>query len=98
MISGWEWIIILLAAVVLLIWGPSKIPELARGIGRAKGEFEKTSREYAHGTAPEKVIDTSKDDMILLIAKALGVRTEGKSKEDIFQEIIKNIKVGKSIS
>lgn len=39
-IAGQEWIILAIVAVVL-IFGARKIPELARTIGKAKGEFEK---------------------------------------------------------
>jgi sec-independent protein translocase protein TatA len=99
LISGWEWIVILLAVVVILIWGPSKIPELARGLGRAKGEFERASREYAvGGPKTESVGGTSDDDMLILIAKGLGINTEGKRKEDIFKEVLLNIKASKSSS
>ncbi|MEM3550713.1 MAG: twin-arginine translocase TatA/TatE family subunit [Candidatus Bathyarchaeia archaeon] len=97
MISGWEWIIILLAVVVILIWGPSKIPELAKGLGRAKAEFEKASKEYVYETPKTETVTRSSDeDMIILIAKGLGVATEGKTKDEIFREIIANIKAIKS--
>jgi sec-independent protein translocase protein TatA len=97
MISGWEWIIILLAVVVILIWGPSKIPELARGLGRAKAEFDKASKEYVYETPKTETVTRSSDeDMIILIAKGLGVATEGKTKDEIFREIIANIKAIKS--
>ena len=39
-IAGQEWIFIIVIAVVL-IFGAKKIPELARTMGKAKGEFEK---------------------------------------------------------
>lgn len=99
MIIGWEWIVIILALVVLLIWGPSKIPELARGLGRAKSEFEKASREYLHEKPKTKVVDQSADDdVIIIIAKSLGLSTEGKTKEEIVKEVITNIKALKSPS
>ncbi len=97
MISGWEWIIILLAVVVILIWGPSKIPELAKGLGRARAEFERASKEYVYETPKTETVTRSSDeDMIILIAKGLGVATEGKTKDEIFREIIANIKAIKS--
>jgi len=37
---GSEWIIILIA-VGVLIFGAKKIPELARTLGKSKGEYEK---------------------------------------------------------
>lgn len=41
--SGMEWIIV--ALLVLLLFGAKKIPELARGIGQGIGEFKKASSE-----------------------------------------------------
>ena len=40
--QGNEWIIILVA--ILLIFGPKKLPELARGIGKALYEFKRASQ------------------------------------------------------
>lgn len=98
-LGGWELIVILLAVVVILVWGPTKIPELARGLGRARGEFERASREYAFGSSETGAVrKTSDDEMVILIAKGLGISTEGKSKEQLFQEIITNIKAIKSSS
>ncbi len=39
-IQGQEWIFIIVIAVVF-IFGAKKIPELAKTLGKAKGEFEK---------------------------------------------------------
>jgi Sec-independent protein translocase protein TatA len=43
MIDGWVWIIIGVAAVVIILWVPSKIPELAKILGTPKGEFNQSS-------------------------------------------------------
>jgi sec-independent protein translocase protein TatA len=43
-IVGIEWII-LIVIVIILIFGAKKVPELARGFGRAKTEFEKAKVE-----------------------------------------------------
>ena len=40
-IGGWEWVIIIIAIVILLFGGAAKIPEFARALGRAVGEFKK---------------------------------------------------------
>jgi sec-independent protein translocase protein TatA len=42
-LGGWEWVVVLLA--VLLLFGSKKIPELARGLGQGIKEFKKASRE-----------------------------------------------------
>ncbi len=43
MLGGWE--IILILAVVLLLFGSRKLPELARGLGQGIREFKKATRE-----------------------------------------------------
>jgi sec-independent protein translocase protein TatA len=43
MLGGWE--IILILAVVLILFGAKKVPELARGLGQGIREFKKASRE-----------------------------------------------------
>jgi sec-independent protein translocase protein TatA len=42
--SGFEWVFIVLI-VVVLIFGAKKIPDLARGLGKATTEFEKAKIE-----------------------------------------------------
>lgn len=100
MFGSWEWLIILLVVVVIILWGPSKIPELAKAVGRAKGEFEKASRDYSYGSPKTETTESkmSNDDMILLIAKGLGINTEGKSRDQIFLEITSAIKTSKTTS
>ncbi|MGQ9551592.1 MAG: twin-arginine translocase TatA/TatE family subunit [Candidatus Bathycorpusculaceae bacterium] len=98
-IGAWEWIVILIVVVVIILWGPSKIPELARAVGRAKGEFERASKGYSTGALKtETETKMSDDDMIIVIARGMGINTEGKSKEQIFQEITNAIKASKTSS
>ena len=42
-ITGWEWIII--ALVVLLLFGGKKIPELMKGLGKGVKSFKEGLRE-----------------------------------------------------
>jgi sec-independent protein translocase protein TatA len=49
--NGWE--ILLLVALVVLLFGARKLPELARGLGQGIKEFKKSSREDSGKT--EKV-------------------------------------------
>ncbi len=37
--------LLLISVIVLLVFGPKKLPELAKTIGRALGEFKKTTEE-----------------------------------------------------
>lgn len=45
MIEGFEWFVLLAIVLLLLFFGPTKIPELARGIGRAWGELRRGQAE-----------------------------------------------------
>jgi TatA/E family protein of Tat protein translocase len=40
--SEWFWIIL----VVVILFGPKKIPELARSLGRSIGEFKRAKEEF----------------------------------------------------
>jgi sec-independent protein translocase protein TatA len=43
MLGGWE--IVLILAVVLILFGAKKVPELAKGLGQGIKEFKKATRE-----------------------------------------------------
>ncbi len=43
MLGGWE--IVLILAVVLILFGAKKLPELAKGLGTGIKEFKKATRE-----------------------------------------------------
>jgi sec-independent protein translocase protein TatA len=78
------------------MWGPSKIPELAKALGRAKGEFSKAQKEFTDAALDTKNTPTtpavkstirSKDEMLLETAKNLGIPTDGKTREQVAEEI-----------
>lgn len=85
--------LILIILVVLLLFGASKIPELARNLGRGVSEFKKAQKEAEMELkALEKDIKMSKDEKrkkIEKIAKDLGINPEGKSDEELLDEINK---------
>jgi TatA/E family protein of Tat protein translocase len=60
MFQGWEWVIIGVVAIVIILWGPAKIPQLARAFGRVKGEFKKGSKE-SDAAANTTEIEEEKD-------------------------------------
>jgi TatA/E family protein of Tat protein translocase len=104
MLEGWEWIIIGVVAIVIIMWGPAKIPEFAKALGRAKGEFSKASKEFTDAATtttnsatvfeakPAPALKT-KDEMLLETAQRLGIPTDGKTREQISEEISIKVKL-----
>jgi sec-independent protein translocase protein TatA len=84
-------LIIGVVAVAILLWGPSKIPQLARSIGRARREFELGSKESGDST-PGPSVGSGTDDALINTAKQLGVTTEGKTRDEISNEIVQRVK------
>ncbi len=84
---GYEWLIVVAILLVIFLWGPQKLPELARSIGLAKKEFEKAAKEVSSAaTTASPTTDTATDPLITA-ARNLGIGTEGKTKEEIAREI-----------
>ena len=86
--NGMEWIwLIVIGGIV--IFGAKKIPELAKSLGKAKGEFEKGQIE---GTKEVKSLMSS-DDRTKLVkaAESLGIQTEGLSNEQLKEAINKAV-------
>ncbi len=84
-----ELLIIAVIAVVIFLWGPQKIPELARGLGRAKREFDMASKEVTGAvTTSAPAATLSGDELLIRTARQLGISTEGKTREQISQEIV----------
>ncbi len=91
MITGWEWIVVLAIVAALILWGPKKLPELARSIGEARKEFQKASKEVTQPLSTT-VTEQSSDDLLIETARKLGIATEGKTREQISQEIVEKSK------
>ncbi len=97
MLEGWEWIIIGVVAIVIIMWGPAKIPEFAKALGRAKGEFSKAQKDFADAAnavqTQQSVSSKSKDDQLIDTAQKLGISTEGKTRAQISDEISSKVKL-----
>ena len=96
-LAGWEWIVIAGVIIIFFLWGPKKIPDLARAIGRARGEFEKASKEEP-APVEEQPTRTSADNALIETAKKLGISTEGKTIDEIAREIAERAGTSKSSS
>lgn len=85
--------VLAVVVIIFVMWGPKKIPELARSLGRARKEFSEGVKEGQ--TAPGTTAVTqpeSTGDALLDTARKLGIDTEGKTREQISQEIVNKAK------
>ena len=94
MLEGWEGLIIGVVAIVIIMWGPAKIPEFAKALGRAKGEFNRAQQEFSNAalgienaSTPAQPSVRSKDEVLLETARNLGIATDSKTREEISEEI-----------
>ena len=85
---GSELLIAVGVLLVVFLWGPQKLPELARSVGLAKKEFEKAAKETAStATGPAGAQPIPSNDPLIVAANSLGIVTQGKTKEEIAREI-----------
>jgi sec-independent protein translocase protein TatA len=90
--------IILIVIVVILLFGANKIPELARSLGKATGEFKKGKSEIEAELTdigkPVKAVKSQENasSKIKKMALDVGIATEGKSDEQLLDEIQKKSK------
>jgi len=96
--------IVLIVVVVIVLFGASKIPELARSLGKATGEFKKGKTEIENELSDigkpgrERKPAEISSSKIKTMAKDLGIATEGKSDEQLLDEIQKKmIKIEKKV-
>jgi sec-independent protein translocase protein TatA len=89
-----EWILLIIA-VALLLFGAKKIPEFARGLGKAKAEFQRgqmmVEREIRDEHRRQDALDKKSED-IEKAAIALGIDTQGKSESELKAEIAQKMK------
>ena len=99
-----QWVVIGVVVIALFLWGPQKIPDLARALGRARKEFDNASKEMNDamaGKVPSSVTPTSTgvaapektgDQILIETARQLGISTEGKTRDQISAEILGRVK------
>ncbi|MBZ3934890.1 Sec-independent protein translocase subunit TatA/TatB [Methanimicrococcus blatticola] len=84
--------IILIVAVIVLLFGASKLPELARSAGKSAGEFKKAQKEaeISYQEFEKSLKDTTpevKESKIQTMAKEQGIDTAGKTDDQLLDEI-----------
>ena len=82
--------IIFIAIVALLLFGPDKLPEYIRELGRLYGEFKRAQRDLESEfnkavTAP--ITPKPPSPTVIEIAKKMGIPVEGKTEERLLIEI-----------
>ena len=79
--------LILIFVVALLLFGPRKMPQIGRSIGRAMGEFRRASNEFKRTIEDEVAADELRD-----VEKDLkGIRDIGRELKDIKDTVEKPI-------
>lgn len=101
-----QWVVIGVVIIALFLWGPQKIPDLARALGRARKEFDNASKEMndaMSGKVPQTVSsplpaagipapEKTGDQILIETARQLGISTEGKTRDQISAEILSKAK------
>jgi len=55
--------LIVIFIIALLIFGPKKLPELGKSLGKAMSEFKRTSQEFRDSLESEVEVDKIKKDL-----------------------------------
>ena len=84
--------ILLIFVVIVLLFGASKLPELARSMGRSMGEFKRGQYEVERELNDIKGSTTGPSPEVALtrtqrMAKNLGIEIAGKSDDQLLAEI-----------
>ncbi|MCY3410781.1 MAG: twin-arginine translocase TatA/TatE family subunit [Candidatus Heimdallarchaeota archaeon] len=81
--------LLLLIGLALLLFGPNKIPEFARAIGKATNEYKKGIAEAKKTFSGETDSQFSTEELeIIQAAKDAGIPTENRSIEEIASDLV----------
>ena len=86
--------------IVLLLFGPDKIPQLAKNLGKATREYQGALKgvndsgkgligDFSQASAKTEPVSKSEDEQIIENAKQLGIATDGKTSDQLIDEILK---------
>ncbi len=78
-IIGPEWLILAAIILIIFLFRPRAVTDLARSVGQVVAEFRKGKQES------EK---TPKQELLVETAERLGIKTEGKTPSQIREEIL----------
>ena len=95
-VQGMEWII-LLVVIIVVLFGAKKLPELARSIGKAKGEYEKGLAEAELEVKRMKEKLKESVDVTKTVTETEAGKTSGEAGKTSEGELQKLIKVAKEL-
>lgn len=77
--------IIVVILVVVLLFGASQIPKLARSLGRAQGEFQRAKRDFQAEASRAGAATPPQEEerRIRTAARELGIPEEGKPLDEV---------------
>ncbi|SFM40596.1 twin-arginine translocase TatA/TatE family subunit [Methanolobus profundi] len=90
--------LLIIFAVLLLLFGASKLPELARSMGSSMGEFKKAKKESElsvrdfENSIKDADSESEKTSIIEQTALNLGIDTKGKNEDELLAEINEMLK------
>lgn len=90
-IEGMEWIVLLIIIAVLFLFGPQKLPQLARSTGRALGEFRRGKMEVEQEISQQFGPAGDARTREQRVAQTLGVPTTGKSDLQLKLDIARSL-------
>lgn len=87
--------LVMIFAVVFLLFGANKLPELARSMGTSMGEFKKAQKESELNlrnfeASLKDTESTATKSKIQETAEKLGIETKGKNDEQLLDETQKS--------
>ena len=83
---------ILILVILLVVFGPSKLPQLARELGKAWREFNKmSSTAFEAINSADSVKDEKEKKLLMDVATKLGVNSEGKTDKQLTEEILTKV-------
>ncbi len=82
--------IIFIAIIALLLFGPDKMPEYIRELGRLYAEFKKAQRDLEsefNRAVTTSITPKPPSATVVEIAKKMNIPAEGKTEEQLLKEI-----------
>ncbi len=90
--------VLLILVVAFFLFGANKLPEMARSLGKATGEFKKAQMESENEIKQLSKPLNYKDLKILNLAIEMGINIENKTSEQLIEEIHSKLKSNESLN